>query len=333
VRRASLLRFCGLALLWGSNFLFIKVALDGLSPAQIVLGRMVLGAAVLLAVVAARREPLPRQAGMWAHLGFMAVLANLIPYFLFGYGEQRITSSLAGVLNATTPLFTLVVAAASGTGERLAATRAGGLVLGFGGVLVLVAPWRAGSLGGELAGQLACLAAAVCYAVSFVWTRRFVTGRGFPPRVLAAAQLGASVVLLGLVSPLVLRDPVSLTPVVTASMLALGVLGTSGAYLLYYRLIADEGATTTSTVLYFLPVVAVVLGVLLLDEPVGWNLFVGTAVVLTGVALSEGRLGRPTRRATTTVAAEAAVPDAAARQRQGPDEASRVPSPDPGPVG
>jgi len=297
VRPASLLRFCGLALLWGSNFLFIKVALDGLSPAQIVLGRMVLGAVVLLAVVALRREPLPRRPGMWAHLVLMATLANLVPYFLFGYGEQRITSSLAGVLNATTPLFTLVIAATSGSGERLTATRAGGLALGFGGVLVLVAPWRDGSLSGELPGQLACLGAAVCYAVSFVWTRRFLTGRGYPPMALAAAQLGASVVLLGLVSPLIVRDPVSLTPAVTASILALGVLGTSAAYLLYYRLIADEGATTTSTVLYFLPVVAVVLGVLVLGEPLGWNLFVGTAVVLTGVALSEGRLGRPGRRA------------------------------------
>jgi drug/metabolite transporter (DMT)-like permease len=298
VRPISLLRFSGLALLWGSNFLFIKVALDGLSPAQVVLGRMTLGAAVLLAVVGLRREALPRQPVMWLHLAFMAVLANLVPYFLFGYGEQRITSSLAGVLNATTPLFTLVIAAASGTGERLTATRAAGLVLGFGGVLVLVAPWRAGSLSGELAGQLACLGAAVCYAVSFVWTRRFLTGRGFPPRALAAAQLGASVVLLALVSPLVVRDPVSLTPAVTASILALGVVGTSAAYLLYYRLIADEGATTTSTVLYFLPVVAVVLGVLVLDEPLGWNLFAGTAVVLLGVALSEGRLGRGTRPRT-----------------------------------
>ena len=297
MRPASLLRFCGLALLWGSNFLFIKVALEGLSPGQVVAGRMVLGAAVLVAVVAARRVRLPRSPVMWGHLVLMALLANLVPYFLFGWGEQRISSSLAGVLNATTPLFTLVVAALLGTGERLAATRVAGLGLGFAGVVVLVAPWRAGgSLGGELPGQLACLGAAVCYAVSFVWTRRFLTGRGFPPFTLAAAQLGASVVLLALAAPL-LAQPVTLSPAVTASMLALGVLGTSAAYLLYYRLIADEGPTTTSTVLYFLPIVAVVLGVVVLGEPLRWNLFVGAAVVLLGVALSEGRLGRAARRA------------------------------------
>ncbi len=331
MRPASLLRLCALAVLWGSNFLFIKVAVERLSPAEVVLGRMALGAVVLLAVVVARRVALPRRAGMWAHLAFMALLANLVPYFLFGWGEQRITSGLAGVLNATTPLFTLVIVALSGSGERLTVSRVGGLALGFAGVLVLVAPWRAGSLGGELPGQVACLVAAACYAVSFVWTRRFLTGRGYPTLALAGAQLGASVVLLGLASPLVLRDPVSLTPRVAAAMLALGVLGTGIAYLLYYRLLADEGATATSTVTYLLPVVAVALGVLVLGEPLAWNLFAGTAVVLTGVALSEGRLTRAARdRGAEAGRAGADRPAAAGPAAHDPAGACAPPGP---PVG
>ena len=126
MRRASVIRLALLACLWGASFLFIKVALRGLSPVQIVLGRLALGAAVLLVVVALRREPLPRSRTQWGHLAVAAVVANIIPYFLFGWGEQRISSALAGVLNATTPLFTLVFALATRTEPRTTAIRVAG---------------------------------------------------------------------------------------------------------------------------------------------------------------------------------------------------------------
>src|ERR671937_544056 len=117
--RASAIRLALLACLWGSSFLFIKVALDGLSPAQIVLARMAAGALVLLAIVAARHEQLPRRPTTWAHIAVAAVVANLVPYFLFGWGEQRVDSAVAGTLNATTPLFTLAIARATGTERRM----------------------------------------------------------------------------------------------------------------------------------------------------------------------------------------------------------------------
>jgi drug/metabolite transporter (DMT)-like permease len=316
MRRASAIRLALLACLWGASFLFIKVALRGLSPVQIVLGRLALGAAVLLIVVALRREPLPRSPIVWWHLAVAAVVANIVPYFLFGWGEQRTSSALAGVLNATTPLFTLVFALATRTEPRTTAVRLAGLLLGFVGALTVLAPWQVGSGQGSLSGQAACLLAAACYGVAYIYMRRFLTGRGFPPLALAASQLTAATVLLALVAPVLARQPITLTEDVLGSIIALGALGTGIAYLLNYRLIADEGATTASTVTYLLPIVAVVLGILILGEPLTWNVFVGTALILAGVALAEGRLGGRKTRGELRPTAEAPSPSAIPDRRQ-----------------
>jgi drug/metabolite transporter (DMT)-like permease len=287
----SLVRLGALALLWGSGFLWLKLALHGLNPLQIVLGRLVAGAAVMLTVVAVGRQSLPRTPAPWVHLGVMAVVANIAPYFFFGWGVERIPSGLAGVLNATTPLFTLALALAMRS-ERLSAVRLAGLLLGFAGVVVLAAPWRTTALGSPLAGVGACLLGAACYAASYVYARRFLTGRDVSALVLSTGQMTAGAVLLVLTAPVVTRDPVTLTPTVLASVLVLGVLGTGVAYVLNYQLISDEGAVAASTVTYLIPVVAVALGVLILNEPLTWNLLVGAAIVLVGVAVSEGRFGK-----------------------------------------
>ena len=292
MRRASILRLMLLALLWGSNFLLIKVGIRGVSPAQLTLARLALGAVVLVAFVAARREPLPRTATLWGHLAVAAVVANVVPYFLFGWGEQRVASAVAGSLNATTPLFTLVIARATGTERRMGPARTVGLLAGFAGAVVALAPWRTGAFTHLGAGQLACLLASASYGVSYVYMRRFLTGRGFPALALAASQLTAATVLLAVTAPLTARQPVTLTAAVTVSVLALGLLGTGAAYVLNYRLIADEGPTAASTVTYLLPVVALALGILVLEEAVSWTLFAGTALVLLGIAVSEGRLPR-----------------------------------------
>jgi drug/metabolite transporter (DMT)-like permease len=197
------------------------------------------------------------------------------------------------VLNGTTPLFTLGVALAALPEERWSATRAGGMLLGFLGVLVVVGPWRDGDpRTSSLPGQLACLGAAACYGVSFVYTRRFLAGRGHPPLALAAGQLFAAAGLLTVAAPVLAATPIRWSPQVLASVLLLGALGTGVAYLLYYRLIADAGATSASMVTYLVPVVAVLLGVIVLGEPVSWNLFAGAGLVVLGVALAEGRLQR-----------------------------------------
>lgn len=286
-----MLRFGVLALVWGSGFLWMKLALRGLSPLQVVLGRLVLGAAVMLIVVATGRHRLPRGLVPWIHLTVMAVAANIVPSYLFGWALGQIASSLAGILLATAPLFTLGFALATGL-ERLSLPRLGGLVAGFIGVLVLAAPWQRAAPDSSVAGLIACLLGAACYGASYVYARRFLTGWGLSPLVLSTGQVAAGAVLLVLASPVVAHQPVTLTPTVVASVLVLGAGGTGMAYMLNYRLIADEGAVTASTVMYLLPLVAVALGALVLQEPLTWNVLAGAILVLAGVAVSEGRLGR-----------------------------------------
>jgi drug/metabolite transporter (DMT)-like permease len=288
--KGSLIRLGALAVLWGSGFLFIKVALEGMSPIQIVLGRLIAAAVVMVGVITYRREHLPRRLLPWAHLAVMAVVTNIAPYFLFAWAELHITSSLAGVLNATTPLFTLLLAVSTYT-ERLTASRLAGLTLGFLGVVILAAPWQDGALGSSLFGIGAALLASACYAASYVYARRFLSDGVLSPLVLSSSQMIAGAILLTLLSPAVARQPVTLTANVIASVIVLGVLGTGIAYVLNYRLIADEGATAASTVTYLLPIVAVILGVLVLSEPLSWNLALGGMVILVGVGLSEGQLG------------------------------------------
>ena len=293
---ADLARFVALAAIWGSSFLFIKVALDGVSPAQLVLARLIAGAAVLGAVVVVRRGRLPAPGPLWRHLAVMALVANVIPFVLIAWAEVRIPSSLAGVLNATTPFTTALVglAARDSSADRATWGTAGGVLLGFAGVVLVLAPWSAESKS-TWTGEAACLVAAACYGVAFVYSKRFIVGRGASTEGLAAAQLGLAAVAMIIAAPFVARGPLSLDLEVTASILALGGLGTGGAYLLYYGLIANVGATTASMVTYAIPVAAVFLGVVFLDEPASGNLLLGATAVVVGIAVADGRFSRPAR--------------------------------------
>jgi drug/metabolite transporter (DMT)-like permease len=290
--RASVARLALLALLWGSSFLWIKIAVDGLSPVQLTLARLALGALVLLAIIRARGLHLPNSRATWRHLAVAAMIANAIPYLLFAVGEQTVDSGLAGALNATTPLWAFGVGLAVRAERRASTRRLIGLVTGFVGALVILAPWRAGTTG-SLFGALACLAAAASYGVSYVYMGRYLTNRGLPPLVLSAAQLTAATGLLLLATPVAGLQPVKLSGSVVVATIVLGVLGTGVAYVLNYRLITDEGPTAASTVTYLLPIVAVVLGIVVRHEPATWHLLVGTVVVLAGIALAQSREHRP----------------------------------------
>ena len=273
-------------MLWGSGFLFVKLALRGLSPSQVVLGQLALGAVVLLITVAVRRQSLPHASREWVYLAGMAVLANIAPYLLFSWSEQRISSGLAGALSGTTPLLTLLLARAFGVG-RLTPPRMLGLALGLAGVVLLAAPWHDGSRVVSLPGVLAALGAAVCYAGSYVYARLLLTNRGMEPLVLAAAQLTLGAVLLGAAVPWIGRQPITLNSSVVLSVVALGVLSTGVAYVLNYRLIQDEGPTAASMTNYLTPVVAVLLGIAVVDERLTWNLIIGTAMILVGLWIAE----------------------------------------------
>jgi drug/metabolite transporter (DMT)-like permease len=267
----------------------------------VVLGQLGFGAIVLLLALAVRHRSLPRIPRTWLYLGGMAVLANLAPYLLFSWSEQRISAGLAGVLSGTTPLLTLLLAYAFGVG-RLTIARVLGLMLGLAGVVVLAAPWHDGTRAVSAAGILAALGAAACYAASYVYARRLLTNRDTEPLVLAAAQLTVGACLLGVAMPWLGRQPVALSATVVLSVVALGVLSTGIAYVLNYRLIQDEGPTAASMTNYLTPVVAVLLGVAVVDERLSWNLVAGTAMVLLGVWIAERNRGSRRSAASDTSA-------------------------------
>ncbi|MQA12716.1 MAG: EamA family transporter [Pseudonocardiaceae bacterium] len=297
--RAPLL-VAALALLWGSGFFWIKLSLAGLSPFQLTFARLALGAAVLGIIVAARRLPLPRSRAMWGHLTVAALISNAVPYTLFAIAEQTVPSSLAGTVNATTPLWTALLAYAASSDTGFTMRRVAGLIVGFAGALILLSPWNAADLGSTL-GIVACLSAALSYGLSYVYQARYVTNRGYPPLVLAFGQLCASTVLLALTLPVAGGGAPQLTTMVLAAVVVLGVLGTGAAYVINYALITTEGPTAASVVTYLVPAVAVALGVTFLGEPIGPNLLTGGALILLGVALVR-------RRTTQAAAAGQAAP-------------------------
>lgn len=286
--------FIALSAIWGSSFLFIKVADRALAPATVALVRVAIGAATLLCVLTVRRLSLPRVPRVWAHLAVVALIGNALPFTLIAYGETHISSVLAGIWNAATPLLTLLVALVILREERPTRSRLLGLAIGFAGVVCLLGPWS-GLSGGALLGDLACLAAAALYAVAFPYTRRYLTPLGLPAPALAAGQLICASIELALLAPLLGGQVGRISPAVIGSLLALGALGTGVAYVLSYGLIERAGATTASTVTYLIPVFATVLGILVLGEQLQWNEPVGAVIVLLGVAISQDRLSGLTR--------------------------------------
>ncbi len=289
IGRGSLARLALLALLWGSSFLWIAIALRGFSPVQIVLIRLALGAVVLVIIVYARGLRLPTNRLVWLHLTIAALFANAIPYTLFAIGEQHVSSSVAGVLNATTPLWTLVISFATGHERRISAAKTAGFIVGLIGTLVIFSPWQSGSQIASLGG-LVCLGASASYGVSYVYMDSFLARRGIPPLVLSAGQLIAATVLLAVVLPFAGLHPVHLRWDATAALAVLGIFGTGIAYILNYRLITDEG-TTASIVTYLLPIVAVILGAAILSDHITAQIIGGMLIVLIGVAIT--RRDRP----------------------------------------
>jgi len=285
---ARLSRLAVLALLWGSNFLWIKLALRGFAPAQLVFVRLALGALVLTVFLRARADHLPRGRAVWAHLTLAAIFACVVPYLLFAYGEQRVDSSIAGLLNATTPLWTALIAMTVRLERDITPTRIVGLAVGFLGTLVIFEPWRLGSQVLSWGG-LACLIAAACYGVSFVYMARYLRRPELSPLALSAGQLVASAALTALTLPLLGRPAPQFRADALVAVVVLGAIGTGLAYLINYQLIAESGASRTAVVTYLLPVVAVALGALVLGETLAPHVLAGAAVVLAGVALTRRR--------------------------------------------
>ncbi|WP_329059768.1 DMT family transporter [Amycolatopsis sp. NBC_01480] len=297
-RAWAVARVAVLALVWGSTFLWIELALAAFSPAQVTFLRCALGAVTLIVASAVGRRRLPRGWRIWGHLVVAAFFCNALPFFLFSVGQETVGSGVAGVLSATTPLWSLLIGLFLGSERRLRPARLTGLLLGFAGTVLIFAPWASAGTAGW--GWLALCAAATSYAVGFAYMGRHLVGRGVPTLSLSSAQLTAATGLSALALPTGFT-PIRLTVVGLVAIVALGVFATGLTFHLTYRIIADEGATNAATVGYLLPVVSVALGAIVLHEAIGLRAGVGMAVVLAGVALT--RL----RREVAAVSADSVV--------------------------
>ncbi len=279
-------RFLALTLIWGASFLFIKIGVEALAPMQVAFGRVAFGAATLVLWAAARRERLPREPRVWGHLAVAAALANAIPFTLFGYAEQHVSSALASIGNATVPLFTLLFALLLLPSEQPTLRRTVGLVIGFGGVLVVLGVWRGLAIGHDLGGMMLILVATACYGLSGVYMRRYLSTTSYSSLALSVGQLVVAAAELGLVLPFATRAPEHLPLRVVGAVFALGAFGTGVAYVLNYGLIRLAGATIASTVTYFLPVVSIVIGIVGLGERLAWNAPLGAVIIVLGAVLS-----------------------------------------------
>jgi drug/metabolite transporter (DMT)-like permease len=294
VRGGSVFRVAVLALLWGSGFLWTKLALRGFTPEQVVLGRLALGALVLLAVLRLVKQRLPQGRMTWFHLTLAAATGNVIPYLMMSVGLREVDSAVAGMINATTPVWTVLIALAARQGQRFSLVVGGGVVTGLAGTILIFAPWQLGSQFTS-AGAMACLVAAFSYGISYVYLARFLTNRGNGPLGLSAGQLLVASALTALVLPFGGLHPPQWQPDAVISLLILGILGTGAAFVVNYRIVTDDGAIAGSAVIYLLPAVAIILGALVLDEQPTSHALLGVLVVLIGVTLTRWPGARATR--------------------------------------
>jgi drug/metabolite transporter (DMT)-like permease len=288
--RVDWLIFLALGFMWGSSYLFIKIAVDDFGTFTLVALRLAVGAALLWTVLRLAKQRLPREPRIYGHLLVMALVNIAIPFLLITWAEQSVESALAAVLTSLVPLFVVVLAPLFIHDEPLRTNGIIGLVIGFIGVVVLTSRELNGA-GSDLVSDLALVGASVSYAVGAVYSRRNV--RGLQPMIPAVFQVTFAMLITGAVALLV-EQPWNARPDLGAvvAILWLGLLGSGFAYLAFFRLLARWGATRTTLVAYVLPVVGIVLGFLVLHEPIDGRMIFGTALIIGGVALVNSRYGR-----------------------------------------
>jgi drug/metabolite transporter (DMT)-like permease len=284
-----------LSVLWGGSFFFQGVAVRELAPLAVVAARVGLAALALWALVLALGIRVPRLPGLWPAFLAMGLLNNAIPFTLIVWGQQHVASGLAAILNATTPLFTVLVAHAFTAEEKLTRAKLLGVALGFAGVAVMLGGAALQGLGDSLPGQIACLAAALTYAFAGVYGRRFAR-MGVPPLVTAAGQVtGSSLVMIPLA--LVFAWPAAVPGAGTlGALVGLALLSTALAYVLYFRILAAAGATNLLLVTFLIPVTAIWLGIAFLGETLAARHLLGMALIGAGLAAMDGRIARALSR-------------------------------------
>lgn len=301
-----------MGVIWGASFLFMKVGLTGLSFTQVAWSRTVLGAITLAIIAVLARQHLPRELKLWGHFLVVSLLSCFVPYLCFAWAEQSVSSSLASIYNATTPIMTALAVTFAIRVEKLTRSQVIGIAVGIVGVLVIIGPWQGGALAGTIAGQIACLVATASYGLMYAYIRKFLSHRDIPSGMLALLTIAPSALLFIVLTPVIAWQPVRLDVWVVGAMVLLGAFGTGIAYTWDYNVIRAWGPTATSTVTYITPVIGVVLGVLVLQESLSWHEPVGAVLVLIGILFAQRRVKLPWDRGSSepeVVSSEAVAQD------------------------
>jgi drug/metabolite transporter (DMT)-like permease len=282
-----------LSVIWGGSFFFTGIAVKELPPFTIVAARVGLAALALLVGLRIAGIPMPRSPKVWAAFFGMGLMNNMIPFSLIVWGQGHIASGLASILNATTPLFGVVVAHLLTRDEKMTGGRLAGTIVGFAGVALMIGPSALSGLGSHLMAELAVLGAALSYSLAGIFGRRF-KAMGINPIVTATGQISASAVLM---IPLALfidkpcTLPIPGVPTI-AAIVAIALISTALAYIIFFRILASAGATNLMLVTFLIPVSAILLGWLLLGEVLATQHFIGMATIIVGLVLIDGRLQR-----------------------------------------
>lgn len=287
----SWLMLISLGIIWGGSFYFVGVAVQQLPPLTIVWSRVGLAALTLWAVLFAFNIPFPRTSKALLALVGMGLLNNAIPFSLIVWGQTQLESGLASILNATTPVFTVIIAGLLLSDEKFSSTKLLGVLLGLVGTIILIGSDMLSNNEGNLLPKLAVLGAAISYGFAAVYGRRFKS-LGIHPIATAAGQVSASTIML---APLVIafEQPFNL-PLpdmqVWFSLISLAVVCTAIAYILYFKILSSSGATNLSLVTLIVPVSAVLLGYFFLNERLSGTQLLGMAVIGLGLIVMDGRL-------------------------------------------
>ena len=277
-----------LGLVWGSSFVFIKLGLEFLTPVGVAFGRCALGAMILLLIVKIRGVKLPTDPKTWFILWIVSLLLNVFPGFLFAFAQQRVTTVLAGIINAFTPLATLIFIFIYFRSEKIKKEQILGLFIGGIGVIVVLGIWN-GIGTGSGSGVLALFAAITCYGLSYPIIKKYLIPLNLQAEALAASQVtaGALTLLPFYLVNGIAKDEYRVGPVL--AMFALGIFGSGLAYIWNFQIVERAGSPIASTVTYLTPVVAVFIGWIFLGEHISWHEPVGGVIVILGAAISQGR--------------------------------------------
>ena len=277
-----------LTIVWGMSFYFIKISGSNLSPLQIAFGRVALGALTVLIILLIIKQKLPNTRKAWVRANIAGFLQHTAPFALIAYGETQITSVLAGITNAATPLWTALFSMAFIPKDRISRNEYLGVLTGFVGVLVLIGIWEGNSGENDLLGILAVVVATACYGGVVIYTRSKITELGFSPSSFIGAQLSASAIQLLILCLIFTSVPTQISSSTWGAILFLGILSTGLAFPLVYKIIRDVSSLAAATITYATPIVSTIAGVIFLSEGLHWYQPIGAALILVGVGLVQG---------------------------------------------